>query len=71
MNWKEQLKRWCVKERHGVWVFDETPLEEIEELITKEIIEKVIDDIPYPKLGGMIIPHEILELEQQLRDKWL
>jgi hypothetical protein len=72
-NWKEQFdKKFTVKRVVGK-EFGDTLLhwksEAIQHFISKEIIEKLIDDIP--EKGYFDDLQEIREVKQQLRDKWL
>jgi hypothetical protein len=63
MNWKEQLmaRGLGIQTRHKELIFD---------FISKEIIEKLIADIPNSKFDLSDIT-SLEDIKQQLRDKWL
>lgn len=69
MNWKEQFEKYY---GHDLAEIDKTASENIQHFISKEIIERLINDIPDESFNedGYFMQNN-KPLKQQLKSRWL
>ncbi|MGI8467745.1 MAG: hypothetical protein ACR2N3_04765 [Pyrinomonadaceae bacterium] len=74
MNWKEKFDKWfpithpeAGIDKYGAFI--KVNPERVQDFISTEIIEKIIDDIPDIDWGEY--NSQLAHLKQQLKNKWL
>ena len=71
MNWKEQFISKFKHEDSDDFIDPETDMPDVTDFISTEIIEMLIADIPDGDWTHNTSDMKLVDVKQQLRDKWL